>query len=102
MSEVLSELPMTLGHPVVMTQSQGSGQEANELVHLRLEVLPAAEELPDEDVTRGISLLNELGHHTIHGLVVVTLEIILSLASLEPLKFILELCENIFLVCFCF
>ena len=86
MSELLSQFPMTLRHPVMMTKSQSPGQEADQLVHFRFEVLAATEKFPDEDVTRGISLLDELGHHTIHRGVVIVFQIILRLASLKPLN----------------
>ena len=87
MTQLLRQFPVTLRHPVMVTKCEGPGQKADQLVHLRLEVLAAAEKFPDEDVTRGISLLDQLGHHTIHRGVVITLQIILRLASLKPLKY---------------
>ena len=84
--ELLSQFPMTLRHPVMMTKSQSPGQEADQLVHFRFEVLAATEKFPDEDVTRGISLLDKLGHHALHGSVVIAFQIILRLASLKPLN----------------
>ena len=85
MCELLGQLEVLHRQPVVMSQRQRAGQEADQLVHLGLEVLPPGEKLADESVTGREGLLGQLGQDSIHGGVVVCLEIVQSLPRLEPL-----------------
>ena len=65
----------------MLAECEVSGQKADQVIHLA-----AVKKFPDEDLTKLISLLDKLCHHTIHQGVVIALQIILNLATLKPLK----------------